>query len=138
MDFEELIEYEKTQSAVEVIGDEILQIRKNLVEFDRKRNQNREAIRFLLQDEGKKDRWVLVGSNFISLPKGTAKEVLQEEIEEIGKEIEKWNKILKEKMNEMARLEGSVSQAKDFELIGMKPGALLSMAEREPLVRDVL
>jgi hypothetical protein len=61
---------------VERLGEEIVCDKQEVVALDRRRNQNREALRALCQDGGK--TWLTVGSLLVKIPADKAKELLQQ------------------------------------------------------------
>jgi len=60
---------------VEKLGEEILRDKQEVVALDRRRNQNREALRALCQDGGK--TWLTLGSLLVKMPGDKAKELLE-------------------------------------------------------------
>jgi chaperonin cofactor prefoldin len=61
---------------VERLGEEIVCDKQEVVALDKRRNQNREALRALCQDAGK--TWLTVGSLLVKIPVDKAKELLQQ------------------------------------------------------------
>jgi hypothetical protein len=61
---------------VEVLGEEIVRDKQEVVALDRRRNQNREALRALQHQDCDKT-WLTVGSLLVKMPVNKAKELLE-------------------------------------------------------------
>jgi hypothetical protein len=61
---------------VEMLGEEIVREKQEVVALDRRRNQNREAVRALYQSGGK--TWLTLGSLLVKVPGDKAKELLEQ------------------------------------------------------------
>jgi len=61
---------------VEMLGEEIVRDKQEVVALDRRRNQNREALRALYQSGGK--TWLTLGSLLVKVPGDKAKELLEQ------------------------------------------------------------
>lgn len=72
----------------ERVADQILQNKQLIVEYDKKRQGNREALRELRKSE-EKNVWMTVGSMLIEMGRLEAIDVLTEEQGKIDKEIDK-------------------------------------------------
>ena len=59
-----------------MLGEEILHDKQEVVALDRRRNQNREALRALYQSGGK--TWLTLGSLLVKMPGDKAKELLEQ------------------------------------------------------------
>jgi hypothetical protein len=62
---------------VEMLGEEIVRDKQEVVALDRRRNQNREALR-ALQRQGGGKTWLTVGSLLTKMPANKAKELLEQ------------------------------------------------------------
>ncbi|XP_070496379.1 p53 and DNA damage-regulated protein 1 [Chironomus tepperi] len=72
----------------ERVADQILQNKHLIVEYDKKRQGNREALRELRKSE-EKNVWMTVGSILIEMERPKAIDALMEEQRKIDKEIDK-------------------------------------------------
>jgi hypothetical protein len=61
---------------VEVLGEEIVRDKQEVVALDRRRNQNREALR-ALQCQDCDKTWLTVGSLLVKMPANKAKELIE-------------------------------------------------------------
>jgi chaperonin cofactor prefoldin len=61
---------------VEMLGEEIVRDKQEVVALDRRRNQNREALRALRQNSGK--TWLTLGSLLVKMSGDKAKELLEQ------------------------------------------------------------
>jgi len=61
---------------VEMLGEEIVRDKQEVVALDRRRNQNREALRALYQSGGK--TWLTLGSLLVKVPGDKARELLEQ------------------------------------------------------------
>jgi len=106
----------------EKIADKILGNKQELVNWDKKRQGNREALRELRKSEDKKC-WITVGSMLIEMERLKAIEVLAKEQNEIEKEISKLR-------DEQLTL---VKQHKDLEMDKMPSGFDLKPMNRNEI-----
>lgn len=93
---------------IENAADEILADKSQIVELDRKRNQNREAIRALSKThETKNDKvWFCLGKTFVKFPTKTAENLLNDNRILLDTEINKIRDELKTKVAHLYKLEG--------------------------------
>ncbi|XP_070574520.1 p53 and DNA damage-regulated protein 1-like [Ptychodera flava] len=95
---------------VEELAEEILTDKQTVVDLDRKRNKNREAIRALGKVQptpGKADKtWVCFGNMFLKIPRADAKNLLEKDQKELDTEIDKIRKGLKPKVSKLHDMEG--------------------------------
>ncbi|XP_019365528.1 PREDICTED: p53 and DNA damage-regulated protein 1 [Gavialis gangeticus] len=106
---------------VEVLAEEALAARQQIVDLDVKRNRNREALRTLHKDP-RPDGNVMVcfGNMFIQLPKSTTKEMMQKDQEHLDEEINNLRKELRVKVNHLFEAQGK-AELKGFNLNPMTP-----------------
>lgn len=101
---------------IESTAETILADKEQLVELDRRRQKNREALRALqkLGDDVRKP-WVCIGNMFMKIPKGRTTELLQQEQEKLEEEIASLRKKLKKNVQLLRELEGK-SEVQGFSL----------------------
>lgn len=92
---------------VEALAEEVMACRRQIVDLDQKRNQNREALRALGKETGSADKvMVCFGSMFVQLPKMKTKDMLQRDQELLDEEIGKLREELKVKVNHLLEAQG--------------------------------
>jgi len=97
---------EKMLSA-EMIGEDIVSSRLQMVDFDRKRNSNREALRQIAScKKPSKQLWLCHSNIFIQLPTNTVKSIIEKEQKHLDAEIRKLQDDLKVKTSQLAEVEG--------------------------------
>ncbi|XP_023705753.1 p53 and DNA damage-regulated protein 1 [Cryptotermes secundus] len=107
---------------VERLGEEIVRDKQEVVALDRRRNQNREALRALHRpDHGK--TWLTLGSLLIKTPTNKAKELLEHDQVQLDMQINKLRSDLKVKVNRL----------RDMEFQSPVPGLMLSPLTRSEL-----
>ncbi|KAG0225659.1 p53 and DNA damage-regulated protein 1 [Mortierella sp. GBA43] len=106
----------------ELVAEEILTNKELIVDYDRKRNSNREALSKLKKDLAhEKKVWVNVGDLFIRLPKTNVETMIKKDQDTLDAEISGIRETMKQKAVELEKLEGGDgSKAKAFQLKGMK------------------
>ena len=107
----------KTISEIEELAEEILTDRAQIIDYDKKRNGNREAIN-AIKDNSSKKQWFCVGNLFIKIPEEQAKQILVEDQQKIEAEMNKLRNNLKPKVKKLHELEG-LPEVKGFDLKGM-------------------
>jgi len=95
-----------------------------IVDFDRKRNTNREALRKLFEMEKQRDNlmkklWLCSGDIFIRIPSKNAKSIIEHEQENLDTEINRLRKEIKEKTSKLNEIEGLPDSAAPF--VHLKP-----------------
>ncbi|KAJ8734769.1 hypothetical protein PYW08_014019 [Mythimna loreyi] len=100
-DQERLVKY---LVSVEKLANEILSDKHEIVLLDKRRNQNREALRDLTKSTQKKC-WVTVGSVLIKHSADAAKSLLEADQKQINIDINKLRSELKVKVNNLRDLE---------------------------------
>ncbi|KAM9296902.1 p53 and DNA damage-regulated protein 1 [Gastrophryne carolinensis] len=106
---------------VEAKAEDVLGDRRQIVDLDIKRNQNREALRALSRD-GDKSEMVSVcfGTMFIDLPKSKTQEIIQRDQEQLDEEIGVVRSQLKKKVAALYEAQGK-PELKGFNLTPLNP-----------------
>ncbi|XP_064607531.1 p53 and DNA damage-regulated protein 1-like [Liolophura sinensis] len=99
---------------VEGLAEDILTDKRQLVDLDKKRQKTREAIRAVRKDTSNKN-WVCLGNTFIKFPGDQTKKLLNQDFDELDKEITEVRQRLKPKVNKLRDLEDK-DAAKGFQL----------------------
>ncbi|XP_061719205.1 p53 and DNA damage-regulated protein 1 [Cydia pomonella] len=94
----------KYLESVEKLAEEILSDRREIVLLDKRRNQNREALRELSKSSQNK-HWITVGSVLIKYNDKTTKELLEADQKQLNIDINKLRSELKVKVNNLRDLE---------------------------------
>ncbi|XP_076306005.1 pdrg1 prefoldin-like subunit [Tachypleus tridentatus] len=106
-------------SEVEEVAEDILADKNQLVDLDRKRNKNREALRALDKeikaDQIPKKSLVCFGNMFIKLPKETTKKLITVDNARLEEEVASLRNGLRNKVNKLRELEGK-SELSGFSL----------------------
>eukprot|EP01112_Ceratiomyxa_fruticulosa_P015817 TRINITY_DN4706_c0_g1_i1.p1 TRINITY_DN4706_c0_g1~~TRINITY_DN4706_c0_g1_i1.p1 ORF type:complete len:130 (-),score=38.81 TRINITY_DN4706_c0_g1_i1:596-985(-) len=107
----------------ELLAEEVLTEKQQIIELDRRHNTNREAINALKRSSGKEgDKvWINLGDIFIQMPASKTKQNLEKEQEKIAKEIDQLRNGLKMKTQRLYQMEGKEDALKGFFLKGMSP-----------------
>lgn len=101
---------------VEELAEEVLADKRQIVDLDTKRNQNREGLRALQKDLSlSEDVMVCFGNMFIRMPHPQTKEMIEKDQDHLDKEIEKLRKQLKVKVNRLFEAQGK-PELKGFNL----------------------
>jgi len=90
---------------LEEAAEDILTDRQTIIDLDRTRNGNREALRHLRKQEEKKS-WIIMGSTFFKLDTESVETILNKDQEKLDKEINDLRDNLKKKMDRIKDLEG--------------------------------
>ncbi|XP_047523544.1 p53 and DNA damage-regulated protein 1 [Pieris napi] len=107
--------------SVEKLADEILSDKREIVLLDKRRNQNREALRDLAKSEQKKC-WVTVGSVLVKHNMESTKSLLEADQKQLDIDINTLRSNLKVKVNNL----------RDLEMQAPVPGLMLvPMSNRE-------
>ncbi|CAI9738563.1 Hypothetical predicted protein [Octopus vulgaris] len=96
---------ESSLCEIEVVAEQILANKQQIVDLDRKRNQIREAIRVLSKTHGEKKSWVCMSNMFIKMPEKSTKSILEKDYDKLDIEINSLRKTLKTEMNQLRDLE---------------------------------
>nr|XP_037271894.1 p53 and DNA damage-regulated protein 1-like isoform X1 [Rhipicephalus microplus] len=101
---------------IELTAETILADKEQVVELDRRRQKNREALRALKQLEEDIHRpWVCIGNMFMKIPRHRTKELLEQEQEKLENEIGSLRKKLKKNVQSLREMEGR-SEVQGFSL----------------------
>ncbi|XP_076123840.1 p53 and DNA damage-regulated protein 1 isoform X2 [Alosa pseudoharengus] len=90
---------------VEEAAEDVLSDKQQMVDLDKKRNANREALNALRKDLSGKAK-VCLGNMFIKFPKDKTKRMLEKDQEQLDKEIIDLRNKLKVKVNRLNELQG--------------------------------
>ncbi|ODM99810.1 p53 and DNA damage-regulated protein 1 [Orchesella cincta] len=90
---------------LEEVAEDILTDRRTIIDLDRTRNGNREALRHL-QKQGDKKSWIVMGNTFFKLETESVEDILKKDQEKLDKEINDLRDNLKKKMDKIKDLEG--------------------------------
>jgi len=109
---------------LEFCGEKVLSTRQEIVDLDRRRNSNREAIRNLQRaskqhykgDERK--AWIAVGNTFLKIPSAKARTFLEQDQKQLDIEVNKLRSKLKDHVNELRDREGQ-EELKGFGLTAL-------------------
>ncbi|KAE8612928.1 hypothetical protein XENTR_v10007505 [Xenopus tropicalis] len=112
---------------VEGRAEDVLGKRRQIVDLDIKRNQNREALRSLSKDPSPAGRvTVCFGNMFIELPKSKTKEIIERDQEQLDKEISGLRRELKVKVKELYEAQGK-PELKGFDLVALSTEEMKSI-----------
>ncbi|KAM8945766.1 p53 and DNA damage-regulated protein 1 [Pelodytes ibericus] len=114
---------------VEAIAEDVLSDRRQIVDLDMKRNQNREALRALSRDSVQHEKvTVCFGNMFIQLPKNKTKEMIERDQEQLDMEINKLRTNLKMKVNQLYEAQGK-PELKGFNLTPLSPDEVKAISK---------
>jgi len=109
-------------SELEELAQEIMEDKHQIIELDKKRNTNREALRALKTKDttGVKTSksWVCFGNMFLKLPSSNVQTMLQQDQKNLDEEISRLRKDLKPKVSKLHELEG-LPEVKGFDLTAL-------------------
>ncbi|XP_044155252.1 p53 and DNA damage-regulated protein 1 [Bufo gargarizans] len=106
---------------VERKAEDVLVDRRQIVDLDIKRNQNREALRALGRDPSQSGPvTVCFGDMFINLPIDKTKEMIHRDQEQLEAEIKNLRSQLKVKVNQLYEAQGK-PELKGFSLVPLDP-----------------
>nr|DBA21970.1 TPA: hypothetical protein GDO54_013075 [Pyxicephalus adspersus] len=109
---------------VEKKAEDVLVDRRQIVDLDMRRNQNREALRALSKDTDKSETvTVCFGGMFIELPKNKTMEMIHQDQEQLDLEINAVRAQLKEKVNRLYEAQGK-PELKGFNLTALDPAEM--------------
>ncbi|KAF9999850.1 p53 and DNA damage-regulated protein 1 [Entomortierella chlamydospora] len=105
----------------EFVAEEILTNKELIVDYDRRRNSNREALSKLKKELAQEKKvWVNLGDMFVKLPKQNVETMIKKDQETLDTEISDIRELMKEKVVELEKLEGGDgSRAKSYQLKAM-------------------
>jgi len=111
----------------EEIAEEILSDKQQIVDFDKRRNVNREALRSLKDSKDNKT-WLCSGADlFIKLPTDGARKIIEKDQRTLDEEINKLRDQLKVKTSKLSEIEGTEDSTKPFFLKPTSVSSLSSM-----------
>ena len=100
----------------ERLGEDVLTERSQMVELDRRRNANREALASMRREErqgtlepSSAKHWVCMGDTFLRQPHGSARRMLEEDQERIDAEMETLRASVKTKTSRLCELDPSIA-----------------------------
>ena len=111
----------KLLTDIEKTAEDILSKKQEIIDLDRKRNSNREAIR-ALEKEGKAHYkgddskcWLAMGNSFFRLPNRNAVNMLKKDQQQLDISVNKLRSDLKDEVGNLREMEGQ-EQLKGFDL----------------------
>jgi len=104
-----------TLMEMEQLAEDILTDKQQLVDFDRRRQNNREALRNI-QDYKHDEVWLFVGQFFMKKKTTDVRNILQKDQQIMQEETDKINSTMKAKSTQLHELEGRANQMKGFNL----------------------
>jgi chaperonin cofactor prefoldin len=120
----------------ELLGEEVLTHKQQLVDLDRRRNHNREALSALRRLESERisggagassKHWVCLGDVFVKRTSGSAREMLEADQRTLEGEIERCRAKLKQKTTELCELDPTIADGSEvFHSFGTLQGVSLS------------
>ena len=107
---------------VELLGEEVLTDRQQIVELDRRRNKNREALAALRRIEREKGaevaatqkHWVCMGETFTKYDQTSARSMLEADQKRLDAEIDRLRDEVKRKTSEVCKLDPSIANGSDI------------------------
>ena len=96
----------KVMAEIEELADEIMTDRAQMVDCDKKRNANREALHALKRTHGNEKEWFCVGNLFLKLSHSTVENIIEEDQMALNKQSKKLQEELKPKVKTLHKLEG--------------------------------
>ena len=95
-----------TVAEIEELAEEILTDRAQIIDCDKKRNSNREALRALNKTPSGGKEWVCYGNLFMKIPNKQAVDLIENDQNKLEKEITTLHDGLKPKVKKLHELEG--------------------------------
>lgn len=107
---------------VELLGEEVLTDRQQIVELDRRRNKNREALAALRRIDREKGaevaatqkHWVCMGETFTKYDQPSARIMLEADQKRLDAEIDRLRDEVKRKTSELCKLDPSIANGSDI------------------------
>ncbi|KAJ2960806.1 hypothetical protein NQZ79_g3798 [Umbelopsis isabellina] len=121
----------------ETLAEDILTDKQLIVDSDRKRNTNREAltnIRKKLNNE--KKLWINMGDMFIKLPKEDVKNMIEEDQKKLDEEIESRRDMVRQKVMKLDKLDNG-QQTSGFDLQGLKASDIYNIRNQKTQEREI-
>jgi len=104
----------KLLTDLEKTAEELMTDKRTVIDLDRRRNDNRVALRQLGKSKENKS-WLVMGNTFFRLETSEAKSVIEKDQKETDDQINKLRNGMKEKMEKIYDIEGK-SMVKGFDL----------------------
>ncbi|CAG8686061.1 8375_t:CDS:2 [Dentiscutata erythropus] len=124
------MEYIPILAERERIAEDILTNKQLIIDYDRTRNTNREALNKLKKEKDKKKVWVNLGEFFIKMDKDSVKTYIEKDQESLDSGISSLRESVKEKMTELEKLEtGDDKISKGFKLRGISSDDLYNITK---------
>ncbi|CAG8504247.1 7855_t:CDS:2 [Dentiscutata heterogama] len=124
------MEYIPILAERERIAEDILTNKQLIIDYDRTRNANREALNNLKKEKDKKKVWVNLGEFFIKMDKDSVKTYIEKDQESLDSGISSLRETVKEKMAELEKLEtGDDKISKGFKLRGISSDDLYNITK---------
>ncbi|XP_015793600.1 p53 and DNA damage-regulated protein 1 [Tetranychus urticae] len=90
---------------IEKVGEKIIIDKELIIDFDRRRNKNREALRSIQQKKPEKV-WLCFGNMFVRAYTDKAKEIIEKDQAHLDTNINALRDSIKENYNDLKRIEG--------------------------------
>lgn len=100
----------------EVLGEKALRDKEELVQMDRIRNKNREALNALKRVPEKESVYLCVGNMFLKQRCSSAKKLVQDDQNQVNEHIEKLRQQLKNNVQQIQEMEDKGEQFSKFNL----------------------
>ncbi|KAG2461225.1 p53 and DNA damage-regulated protein 1 isoform X1 [Polypterus senegalus] len=113
---------------VEEVAEEVLADKQQMIDLDKKRNRNREALRVLQNDGESSKVKMCFGNMFIKLPKEKAIEMIKKDQQQLDQEINTLQNQLKSKVNHLNDLQGK-PELKGFNLVPLTKDEMQAVAK---------
>ncbi|RIB30164.1 hypothetical protein C2G38_2027058 [Gigaspora rosea] len=124
------MEYVPILAERERIAEDILTNKQLIIDYDRTRNANREALNKLKKEKDEKKVWVNLGEFFIKMDKNNVKSYIEKDQESLDSGISSLRETVKEKMAELEKLEtGDDKISKGFKLRGISSDELYNISK---------
>ena len=98
--------YLQTLKRSENLGEEVLADQQQVVELDKRRQTNRQAIRAVKNEKEERKMWVMMGNEFVKVERKVLESWLESDQNVLDKEINSIRDGLKSKVQALKQLEG--------------------------------
>ncbi|GFR78962.1 p53 and DNA damage-regulated protein 1-like [Elysia marginata] len=105
---------------IEVVAEEILSTRREIIDLDKQRNKTREAMRALQKEKKDNKVWLCTGNMFLKVENSKAVKMLSKDFEVLDAEVSKSRATLKPQVNKLRDLERK-DELKGFNLVALTP-----------------
>ncbi|GFO38085.1 P53 and DNA damage-regulated protein 1-like [Plakobranchus ocellatus] len=103
---------------IEVVAEEILSSRREIIDLDKQRNKTREAIRALQKEKKDGKMWLCAGNMFLKVENAKAVKILSKDFEILDEEVSSARARLKPKVTKLRDLEKK-DDLKGFGLVAL-------------------